>query len=139
MASPDLSQDQKRVLLVDDEVSFAKVVSLQLERTGQYVVHCLHRGSAVESVAEDWMPDIILLDFLMPDMDGGQVFQRLKANPVLKHIPIILLTAVANEDTPLESGVRPARLTLAKPVSFQRLNSAIQSLTNTEASLQEVT
>lgn len=114
--------------MADDEVSFALVVAMQLERTGRYRVRCLHRGSEVEATAEEWLPDIILLDFLMPDMDGGEVFKRLKANPALKHIPIIFLTAVAKEDSPLEMGVRPGRLTLAKPVSFQKLDYSIQVL-----------
>lgn len=104
------------------------VVAMQLERTGRYRVRCLHRGSEVEAAAEAWLPDIILLDFLMPDMDGGEVFKRLKANAALKHIPIIFLTAVAKEDSPLETGVRPGRLTLAKPVSFQKLDHSIQVL-----------
>lgn len=123
--------------MVDDEVAFAAVVALQLERTGRYQARCLHRGSEVVAVAEEWMPDIILLDFLMPDMDGGEVFKRLKANPSLKHIPIIFLTAVAKEDTPLETAVRPARLTLAKPVSFHKLDRSIQVLLGTESKLHE--
>ena len=135
MPEPPLVPDLKRVLIVDDEIAFAKIVSLQLQRSGQYQVKCLHEGAAVESVAEEWMPDVVLLDFLMPDMDGGQVFQRLKTNPALKHIPIIILTAVAKEDTPLEKGVRPGRLTLAKPVTFHKLNRAIQHLIGTETSV----
>lgn len=122
--------------MVDDEVTFATLVALQLERTGRYRVRCLHRGSEVLAAAEEWMPDIVLLDFLMPDMDGGEVFQQLKANPTLKHIPIIFLTAVAKEDTPLETGVRPARLTLAKPVSFEKLDHCIRVLLESEPGLQ---
>lgn len=126
----------KRILLVDDEVTFATIIALQLERTGRYQVRCLHRGSEVLPVARDWMPDIVLLDFLMPDMDGGEVFKLLKANASLKHIPVIFLTAVATEDSPLEIGVRPGRLTLAKPVSFEKLDHSIQLLLGMDSGLQ---
>lgn len=123
--------------MVDDEIPFAMVVAMQLERTGRYQVRCLHQGSQVVALAEEWKPDIILLDFLMPDMDGGEVFKRLKANDSLKHIPIIFLTAVAKEDTPLEAAVRPARLTLAKPVSFQKLDWSIRVLLGADATIPE--
>jgi len=117
-----------RVLAVDDEKPFLNLLRLHLERSGLYEVVCLYEGANVEKVAMDWRPDIILLDFLMPDMDGGEVFQLLKQNPDLERIPVILLTALAQEDTPLESGVGPRRLTLAKPVSYAKLEQAIHLL-----------
>ena len=125
------SSKRIRVLLVDDEETFAHVTRLQLQRTGRYEVECLHRGKGVESFATEWQPDIVLLDYLLPDVDGGQVFQQLKNNSALERIPIILLTGLAKEDTPLESGVRPGRLTLAKPVDLDKLEEAIGLLTET--------
>ncbi len=122
-------RQQFRVLTVDDEPTLLGLIRMQLERTGIYRVKCLDRGRDVEKTASQWQPDIILLDYLLPDTDGGRVFQQIKNNPRLKHIPIILLTSLAREDTPLQAGVRPRRLTLAKPVSFDRLQAAIRLLT----------
>ncbi|MEM7014740.1 MAG: response regulator, partial [Verrucomicrobiota bacterium] len=120
---------RERVLIIDDEVEFTNLVRQYLERTGRYEVRCLHRGKGVLDIAREWEPSIVLLDYMLPDMDGGQIFQRIKDDAELKHMPIILLTGLAKEDTPLEAGVRPRRLTMSKPVDFERLEEAIQILT----------
>ena len=127
--TPISSAKRTRVLLVDDEEAFANVTRQQLERTGKYDVRCLYCGRDVVRTATDWQPDIVLLDYMLPDLDGGQVFQKLKNDPSLDRIPIILLTGLAKEDTPFESGVRPGRLTLSKPVDFEKLEEAIHLLT----------
>ncbi len=126
---PNSSARPIRILAVDDEKAFIDLVALQLKRSGEYEVRCLYQGKDVVRTAENWIPDLIILDYLMPDLDGGQVFQQLKSHPSLERIPVILLTALAQEDTPLESGLRPRRLTLTKPVNLQKLRAAIESLT----------
>ncbi|MFT5465623.1 MAG: CheY-like chemotaxis protein [Verrucomicrobiales bacterium] len=131
--SPIPIQSRERVLIVDDEESFAELVKVYLERTGRYEVRCLYRGKGVLDAARVWKPSIVLLDYMLPDMDGGQIFQRLKDDSQLRHIPIILLTGLAKEDTPLETGIRPKRLTMSKPVCFEKLEEAIAFLTTGSA------
>ena len=123
---------RSRVLIVDDEENFTGIVKQYLERTGRFEVRCLHRGKGVLDIAREWEPAIVLLDYMLPDMDGGQIFQKLKDDEKLEHIPIILLTGLAKEDTPLEAGVRPRRLTMSKPVSFEKLEAAIRLLTEVD-------
>lgn len=127
--SPIPIQPRERVLIIDDEESITEIVKSYLERTGRYEVRCLHRGKTAIETARSWQPSIVILDYMLPDMDGGQIFQKLKDDPELKNIPIILLTGLAKEDTPLETGVRPKRLTMSKPFSFEKLEEAIVLLT----------
>jgi len=136
---PGLSPDNPRptrVLAVDDEKAFIDLVGIQLQRTGRYEVRCLYEGKDVIRTATTWSPDVILLDYVLPDIDGGRIFQLLKSQPELERIPVILLTALAEEDTPLETGMRPRRLTLTKPVNFKKLEEAIQALTDTSYELK---
>ncbi len=80
------------VLVVDDDKELAGLVKIYLESEG-YRTTCAYNGwQAVECVAET-IPDLIILDILMPQMDGFQVIQALKATPHTRHIPVIILTA----------------------------------------------
>ena len=83
---------QKKILIVEDEESLLKLESILLTTKG-YLVHGATTGlAALEAVAKE-APDLILLDIMLPGMDGFEVCERLKTNPETKHIPIILLTA----------------------------------------------
>ena len=128
-----LGRRRLRVLLVDDEVAFANSVRQYLERTGRYDVRCLQLGREALSVAHEWTPEVVLLDYMLPDLDGGQVYQLLKADPQLRRIPIILLTGLASHDSPFNSAVRSKRFTLSKPVEFGALDKAIQVLTEADS------
>jgi two-component system alkaline phosphatase synthesis response regulator PhoP len=83
----------KRILLVDDEDDIREVAQLSLEMVGGWEV--LTAGSGAEAIrrAEAEHPDAILLDVMMPGMDGPTTFQSLQANPSTRGIPVILLTA----------------------------------------------
>ena len=83
----------KRVLLIDDEDHIREVAQLSLETVGGWDV--MEAGSGVEGleVATRELPDGILLDVMMPDMDGPTTFAKLKADDVTRGIPVIFLTA----------------------------------------------
>jgi two-component system phosphate regulon response regulator PhoB len=84
---------KKKVLIIDDEVAFTNIVKLTLEGKGIYEV-CVENNSrqAITSIRKFW-PDIIILDVVMPELDGGEVHTQLMADPILKRIPIIFLSA----------------------------------------------
>ncbi len=87
--------DKKTVLLVDDDPDFVEAVKVIVE-SGGYNVRVAYDGKeGIESVNEE-KPDIIVLDVMMPVMDGHAACAALKTNPETKEIPIILLTAVAD-------------------------------------------
>ena len=83
----------KRILIVDDEEDIREVAELTLEAVGGWEVSTASSGSEGLLLAAAEQPDAILLDVMMPEMDGVATFQKLQANPVTQKIPVILLTA----------------------------------------------
>jgi CheY-like chemotaxis protein len=85
----------KRILIIDDEPDIREATQVCLEVAKGWEV--LTAGSSYEglekAIAE--LPDVVLLDVMMPDMDGLATFEQLRTNPVTQHIPVILLTAKA--------------------------------------------
>ncbi len=83
---------QKKILIVEDEESLLKLESILLTTKGYLVQGTTTGLAALEAIAED-APDLILLDVMLPELNGFEVCERLKADPKTRHIPIILLTA----------------------------------------------
>lgn len=98
----------KRVLFIDDDLHIRMVVQTCLETLGGWDVLLAASGQEGLVKAQVETPDAILLDMMMPEMDGLAVLQRLKANPVTKSIPVVFLTA---------------RASLTEPQRFQRLGA----------------
>ena len=116
-------QTKKRVLLIDDESGFTKLVKLTLERSGNFEVLEQNDGSQAWLTARDFLPDIIFLDVVMPKADGGEVAQQIRSDPALEKVPIIFLTAiVSKQESTQEFGGFPF---LAKPVGIDALKQAI--------------
>jgi CheY-like chemotaxis protein len=70
--------EKKRILVVDDEPSITRLLKLNLEETNRYVVRTENDAKAALASAEVFQPDLILLDVMMPDLDGGQLASRLQ-------------------------------------------------------------
>ena len=83
----------KSILLIDDEPNLAQVIAVCLESFKGWKVQIANSGKAGLSIVESLKPDAILLDVMMPEMDGITVFQHLQQNPATQNIPVILLTA----------------------------------------------
>ncbi|MEL6828488.1 MAG: response regulator, partial [Pseudomonadota bacterium] len=86
-----------RILVVDDIEANLRVIQAKLEAKYYSVILAQSGESAIERAARE-MPDIILLDVMMPGMDGYEVCRRLKANTKTRHIPIVMLTALTDRD-----------------------------------------
>ena len=86
---------KKKILLVDDDVDFAEATKLILESKKYDVVIALNGNEGLKKV-EIEQPDLIILDVMMPEIDGYEVCAKLKADPAYSKIPILLLTAVGN-------------------------------------------
>ena len=84
----------KRVLVVDDNVDVIKMVGLMLESVG-YEIIAAQSGEQALVKAQTEKPDVVILDIMMPDMDGYEVCRRLRANPDTSHLPILMFTAKA--------------------------------------------
>jgi len=85
---------KKRILLVDDEAGFTRLVKFNLERTGKYEVKEVNQSTQAVQAAQIFDPDLLLLDVVMPGMDGGDVVAELRKRPQLASIPVIMLTAL---------------------------------------------
>lgn len=83
----------KSILIVDDEADVRAIAQLGLEMGSDWKVLTASCGSEALTTAASHQPDAILLDMMMPDMDGCETLQQLKANPATKIIPVILVTA----------------------------------------------
>ena len=82
-----------RILIVDDDEAIREVVQTSLELIGGWEVDCAASGADALSIATANPPDAILLDVMMPTMDGPTTFGRLQADPRTRSVPVVLLTA----------------------------------------------
>ena len=112
------------ILAVDDTLENIDVVKGVL--SGDYLVQAAISGSMALQVVERNKPDLILLDIMMPEMDGYEVCRRLKANPKTEDIPIIFLTAKSKESDETEGLALGAVDYIIKPFNFNELISTIQ-------------
>jgi CheY-like chemotaxis protein len=91
----------KRILIVDDEEDVRAITKMGLEMGAGWTVFTASSGKEAIAIAEKQQPDVILLDVMMPDMDGYKTLQQLKGSPLTQSIPVILATAKAQ---PSEAG-----------------------------------
>jgi len=108
------------VLVVDDEEPIRKIVTFQLEKAGYDVASCVDGTEALRMVDER-EPDLILLDVMMPNMDGYEVCKRLKSNYQTSHIPIIMVTAKAELENRLQGFEDGANDYITKPFAITEL------------------
>ena len=117
----------KRILVVDDESSITKLLKLNLEKTGDFTVRTENLGTATLSAAREFKPDLVLLDVMMPDMDGGDVAAQLQADPVLQRTPIVFLTAAVKQDElSAKDGIIGGFPYIAKPLNVKGVIGMIQ-------------
>jgi CheY-like chemotaxis protein len=120
----------KSILLIDDEPNIAEVIAVCLESFKGWKVQIANSGKVGLSIVEALKPDAILLDVMMPIMDGITVYQNLKKNPLTQNIPVIFLTAkvqVRDREKFAQLGVVG---TIAKPFEPLKISDQIAQLLN---------
>lgn len=109
---------KKRILIVDDEAVLTRLMRISLERTGMYEVRTENKSTSVIATAEEFRPDLIMLDLIMPEQDGGDVVEALRKNATLKEVPVVFLTAsVKQSDIEAHGGAFDGYPFLSKPAS----------------------
>ena len=118
----------KRILVIDDDKGLTQMIKLNLEATGNYEVCTENYSPRAVETARRFRPDVILLDYIMPGMDGGDVTSRLHEDPFLRDVPIIMVTAlVSNPEMSLDGTIQcGGQLMLAKPVKMANLLKCIE-------------
>ncbi|MCG7900528.1 MAG: two-component system response regulator [Candidatus Thiodiazotropha lotti] len=111
------NEQKARILLVDDEKFYIDVLVEILNQNYQVIVAKDGESALQRATHEDLIPDLILLDILMPDIDGYEVCQRLKQNPLTRDIPVIFLTVKSEVDDELRGFTLGAVDYITKPIS----------------------
>ncbi|MBD3917536.1 response regulator transcription factor [Paenibacillus sp. PR3] len=116
---------KKKILIVDDEPSISMLIEFNLKLAG-YEVRCVHDGEAVFELLKPFRPDLIVLDLMLPKMDGIQVCRELRRQN--NAVPIIMLTALQDVTDKIAGLDNGADDYMTKPFSPQELISRIQAI-----------
>src|SRR5215469_3444183 len=116
-----------RVLVVDDVEANVKLLEAKLS-SEYFDVLSAHNGRTALQIADSELPDVILLDVMMPRMDGFEVCRRLKANPRTADVPVVMVTALSDTADRLSSLQAGADEFLTKPVNDIALFARVRSL-----------
>ena len=118
---------KQTILVVDDEQDLLDLIEYNLRKEGFQVLKAENGQDAIH-IAKEMKPDLVLLDIMMPQMDGIEVCDRMREDPDLKKIPIIFLTARSDEKTEVEGLNKGADDFITKPISTTKLISRIKAV-----------
>ena len=123
-----MAGDQKRVVCIEDEAEMIDLVRLILGRKGFRVIGANGGIEGLEAVRRE-KPDLVLLDLMMPDMDGWEVYQQIKADNALREIPVIVVTAKAQSiDKVLGLHIAKVDDYITKPFGPQELLESVEKI-----------
>jgi len=111
---------QKKVLIVDDEEDVLRVVGRRLSDAGYAVIQASNGKEAI-LLAKKQQPNLIILDIIMPEMDGGEAAQILKSDPLTKNIPILFLTCLLTKEEEKTEKIIAGSYFIAKPYNPEEL------------------
>ncbi len=118
---------KKKILIVDDEKDLADMLKMGLEKTGAYEVLTENKGMNVPAVILRFKPDLVFLDVMMPDIDGGEVASKVVSDESIKDTPIVFLTAaVTKEEVSSQKNAIGGYPFVAKPVTVEELMGYIK-------------
>ncbi len=120
----------RKILLIDDEAGFTALLRMNLEKTGGYEVKIENDSTKAVATALSFLPDAIILDVVMPGMDGGDVQAAMQNVPKLARIPVVMLTALVDSTELSEGAVAQAgsQMVLPKPVNLALLLRVLQEI-----------
>src|SRR5580765_357874 len=124
--SGSVGKGKRRILIVDDDANSTHLVKILLERAGPYLVLEENDATKADQTAHNFKPDVILLDILMPKIDGGELAKQIEADRELHDTPIIFLTALVTHGE-AQGGLHiQGHPFVAKPISIPELIDAIE-------------
>ncbi len=123
-------QEKKRVVCIEDELEMIELVKLILGRNKFEVTGAVGGEEGLRLIAE-LKPDLVLLDLMMPEMDGWEVYQKMKASEEMRHIPVIVVTAKAQSiDRVLGLHIAKVNDYITKPFGPQELLESVDRVLN---------
>jgi twitching motility two-component system response regulator PilG len=120
---------KSRVMIVEDEESLLKLESILLSAKGYKVTGVMDGRMALEEISTE-MPDLVLLDIMLPSLDGFEVCRRIKENPETSTIPVVMLTARKNSQDRAHGLEAGADAYITKPFKSAQVLETIESLLN---------
>ena len=130
-------KEKRRILIVDDDPNSTHLVKVLLERSGRYLVLEENDATKAHQSAQNFRPDLILLDIMMPKEDGGELAEQIQADPELHNTPIVFLTALVTRAEAKDGLHIEGRPSLAKPISIPELISVIEENLSTRATTDQ--
>ncbi|QTR48014.1 phosphate regulon transcriptional regulator PhoB [Thiothrix litoralis] len=118
---------KKHILCIEDEAAIRAMIRFSLEREG-YAVMEAPDARAARDLAANQLPDLMLVDWMLPDLSGPELIRRFRRDPLTRDIPIIMLTAKSEEDDMIHGLDAGADDYLVKPVSLKALSARIKAL-----------
>lgn len=120
--------DKPRVLVVDDDPALQKLVTTLLQRAGMESVGALTAATAIEVLKERPLPNVIILDMMLPDTSGIEFLKQMRSKEIFDHVPVVILSALADPDQIREALNSGADRYLTKPYIVNNLISTVQDL-----------
>lgn len=118
---------KRKVLIVDDEMEMLRSVKMGLESMGPYDVHIQNKPELAVRTVEEVRPDIILLDVIMPGMDGGMVAAQIREDERITKTPIVFLTSILGKtEAAVHQGIIGNEEVLAKPTTVEEIIAVIE-------------
>jgi two-component system response regulator VicR len=123
-----MEQHSKKIVYVEDEMEMIDLVKLILNRKGYEVIGAAGGREGLDKIREV-LPDLVLLDLMMPDIEGWDVYQQMRADDTTKQIPVIIVTAKAqNIDKVLGLHIAKVDDYISKPFSPQDLVTSVEKV-----------
>ncbi len=124
MTDSPIPASNRTIMVVDDYPDLVEIVRIALKLKG-FNVRCAFSGKHLFACLEEQKPDLILLDIMMPQMDGFEVLTRLKGNPATASIPVIILTVKGEPEDVIKGYERGAEIYITKPFTSTEVLEAI--------------
>ena len=122
-----MSKGGKCILVVDDDAQIVTMLTLRLEKRGYRVVSAIDGNEAIDAAHRE-LPDLVILDVMMPGKNGWEVARSLRQDPVTGSMKIIMLTAIGEQVNEMTSPLYGADAHLDKPFEFEVLEREIKRL-----------
>jgi len=118
----------KKILYVEDDRDIQRIAQLALEKVGGFDVKICSTGREALAEVTDFCPDLMLLDIMLPEMDGLTILEALQKNQETTHIPVVFITARVPADEVIEYQKRGALDVISKPFDPMKLASLLKEI-----------
>ncbi len=116
-----------KILIVDDEEDICKFLGEFFSEYG-YEIAAANSGEEALEIITSYMPDIVLLDLILPEMDGIAVLRKIRENPAIKDVKVIMVTAIETDDKINEAKTLGVENYITKPLSIENLQNEVDKI-----------